>query len=220
VESRWLDPDWYRHLWHARLSLDAKIAIVAGVVALFLVGGYFAADGVTSASGGGTSGTDAYLFQTTTVTKMVTLVRNGKTIVKRYPVVHTVRVKARAYTIRDVRTITTPQGVKTVPVVTIRYVPRTRTVNHVVSHVVTDVVTKNGKTRTVVSKQQVTVPETVPVTTTVDSPPVTTTVVRDHSSTTTVVVTSVETHTETATETVTSPEVTTTVLITVTLPSP
>jgi hypothetical protein len=230
--TKWLDPKWYRYLWHVVLPLEAKAGAVLALATLILVGGYFAANGLTAASGGTSSGADAYILQSTTVTRVVTVKRNGKTVVRRYPVVHTVRIRATAQTVQELRTVTTPQGVKTVPVFRVRYVP----VKKVVNHVVTSVVTRNGKTRTVVTNHPVTVPVTVqqtvpttvsqtetqvvtderttvrPVTTTIVSPPDTTTVVRE--STTTVV----ETQTETVTRTL--PQDTTTVLITVTLTNP
>jgi hypothetical protein len=231
---RWFDSNWYRYLWHRRMPTGAKATAVVGLATLVLVGGYFAAGGLVSASGGTSSGADAYILQTTTVTKIVTLRRNGKTIVRRIPVVKTVRIKAKATTVHELQTVTTPQGVKTVPVDRVRYVPVTKTVNRVV----TDVVTKNGKTRTVVTSRPVTVQQTVPgasstetrvvtnertVTNSVTSPPDTTTVTRTRETTTTVVVTTVDTQTVVETrvvtdvETRTLPPVTTTVPVTVTL---
>ncbi len=227
---RWFDSNWYRYLWHRRMPTGAQATLVIGLATLVLVGGYFAAGGLVAASGGTSSGADAYILQTTTVTKVVTIKRNGKTIVRRIPVVKTVRIKAKATTVRELKTITTPQGVKTVPVDRVRYVPVTKTVDRVV----TDVVTKNGKTRTVVTTRPVTVQQTVPgasstetrvvtnertVTNNVASPPETTTVTRTRDTTTTVVVTSVETetHVETQVETRTRPPVTTTVPVTVTV---
>jgi hypothetical protein len=205
----------------------ARATLVAGLATLVLVGGYFAAGGLVAASGGTSSGADAYILQTTTVTKVVTIKRNGKTVVKRVPVVRTVRIKAKATTVRELQTVTTPQGVKTVPVDRVRYVPVTKTVNRVV----TNVVTKNGKTRTVVTTKPVTVQQTVPgasstetrvvtnertVTNNVASPPDTTTVTRTRETTTTVVVTATETETrvETRVETKTLPPETTTVVVT------
>lgn len=129
-------------------------ALVVGISAL--VGGFYAADQVSAAS----TTTGAYIVQSTTVTKVVTIRRNGKTIIKRYPVVHTVRIKARSVTVKDSRTITTPGGVKTVPITRIRYVP----VTHTVDRVVTNVVRLQGKTRTVVTTTPVTVQQTVATT--------------------------------------------------------
>jgi hypothetical protein len=226
---RWFDRDWYRYLWHRRMPTGAQATLVVGLATLVLVGGYFAAGGLVSASGGTSSGADAYILQTTTVTKVVTIKRNGKTIVRRVPVVRTIRIKAKATTVRELRTVTTPQGVKTVPVDRVRYVPVTKTVDRVV----TNVVTKNGKTRTVVTTKPVTVQQTVPGasstetrvvtnertvtnTNTVASPPDTTTVTRTRETTTTVVVTSTQTETrvETRVETKTLPPDTTTVTVT------
>ena len=130
------------------------VALVIGVCALG--GGFYAADKVSAAS----TTTGAYIVQSTTVTKVVTIRRNGKTIVKRYPVVHTVRIKARSVTVKDSQTITTPGGVKTVPITRIRYVP----VTHTVDRVVTNVVRLQGKTRTIVTTTPVTVQQTVATT--------------------------------------------------------
>lgn len=230
--GRWLDPNWYRYLWHRRLPTGAQATLVVGVATIVLVGGYFAAGGLVEASGGTSSGADAYILRTTTVTKVTTIRRNGQTIVKRVPVVRTVRIKAKATTVRELQTVTTPQGVKTVPVDRVRYVPVTKTVDRVV----TNVVTKNGKTRTVVTNRPVTVQQTVSggtvsttetrvvtnehtVTNSVTSPPDTTTVVRTRESTTTAVVTAVVTQAVTQivtqVETRTLPAQTTTVSVTV-----
>jgi hypothetical protein len=222
---KWVDTEWYRYLWHRRLSPEARGLIVLALVLLVLGGGYVAATGLASAAGSTSSAADPYILQTTTVTRVVTVHKNGKAIVKRVPLVQTVRIKAKALTVRDVQTVTTPEGVKTVPVVKLRYVPVTKTVDRIVKHVVTNVVTKNGKTRTVVTSRAVTVPVTVlqtqtqtqtrvvtndqtvtnehtdtvvasrPVTTTVVSPPQTTTIVRTDETTTTVVVTQTQTET-------------------------
>ncbi|MGH3003398.1 MAG: hypothetical protein ACRDM1_12200 [Gaiellaceae bacterium] len=232
---KWLDADWYRYLWHRRLPFQAKAVAVALLALLVLGGGYLAASRLTAAAG--ETGSDAFILQTTTVTKLVTVKEHGKTIVKRFPVVRTVRLRAKPVTVSHFQTVTTPQGVRTVPVTSVRYVPVTKTVARVVKHVVTNVVTRNGKTRTVVTNRPVTVPVTVqqtlpgqtetrsvtdtvvstrPVTATVVSPPQTTTVNRTNETTTTVVVTS----TETQTVTTTLPQDTTTALVTVTVSVP
>src|SRR5476649_1779129 len=104
LKSRWLDRNWYRYLWQTRLPWEAKVAVLFAVAALVLVGGYFAADQLASASAGTTSGVDAYIVQSTTVTKVVTIKKNGRTIIKRYPVVHTVRLKAKTQTVQELRT--------------------------------------------------------------------------------------------------------------------
>ncbi len=241
MTSKWLDPNWYRYLWRRRLPFEAKAGLSLILIGLVLGGGYFAADQLASASAGTSSG--AYIVQSTTITKIVTIRRNGRTVVKRYPVVHTVRLKAKVETVTDLRTVTTAGRTSIVPVVKIRYVPVTRTV----SHDVTSFVRVNGKTRTIVTTKSVTRPVTVsrtqtqvvtnertqtnnitnehtntvvttrPVTTTVVSKPVTSTVVRTNDVTTTVVVTTTETLVRTQTETRTLPPSTTTVVVTETV---
>jgi hypothetical protein len=230
--TKWLDLEWYRYLWHRRTPLTAKILIVLLLLLAMLGGGYLAASRLASASGGTTA--DAYILQSTTVTKVVTVRKHGRIIIKRYPVVHTIRVKAKTETLHAFQTITTPGGTKIVPVIKLRYVPVTRTV----SHSVTSIVKVNGKTRTVVTTKSVTVPQTQTqvvtdaftvtnqstqtnnitnehtntvvttrlVTTTVVSEPVTSTVVSTNEVTTTVV--------RTTTETQTLPQITVTQTIT------
>jgi hypothetical protein len=85
-----------------------------------LAGGYLAADQLASASAGTSSGAEAYIVQSTTVTRVVTIKKNGRTTMKRYPVVHTVRLKAKTETIQELRTVTAAGKVSIVPVVKVR----------------------------------------------------------------------------------------------------
>ena len=226
--KKWLDRDWYSYLWRRKLSFETKAFLVLLAAALALFGGFFAADQFASASG---TSSGAYIIRSTTVTKIVTTTKNGKTIVRRYPVVHTVRIKAQAVTVQNFQTVTRSGGTKVVPVTTVKYVS--------VNKVVTNVVTKKGGTTTLVETRPVTVESTVATTvaqtqtqlqtvtnertnTVVTTQPVTTTntVVQTTTRVTTAVQTVTDTTTrtvtQTQTETVTTPGTTVTVRTTIT----
>lgn len=212
---KWLDPGWYRYLWR-RTGADVKVLVAVGILAIMALGGYLASSSFEASA---SSTTDAYLVQSVTVTKIVTIKKNGKTTVKRYPVVHTVRIKAQAVTVSDLRTVTTPQGVKTIPVVRVKYVPKTSTVDKVVNHVVTDVVTKHGKTTTVVQNHQTTVPVTVQQTVPVTVSQTQTQVVTNERTLTNVTTQQNTVTNEQTTTAVTTRPVTTTIQFTVTAPT-
>jgi hypothetical protein len=225
--TKWVDRDWYRYVWRRKLSFETQAFLVVLAVGVVLVGGFLAADQFASASG---TSSGAYILRSTTVTRIVTATKNGKTVVRRYPIVHTVRIKARPVTVQNFQTVTTSGGTKVVPVTTVKYVS--------VNKVVTNVVTKKGGTTTLVETRPVTVESTVATTvaqtqtqlqtvtnertnTVVTTKPVTTTSTVVQASTvvqtTTRVTTAVQTVTNTTTRTVTT-LVTVPITITVKLP--
>jgi hypothetical protein len=208
--GRWLDARWYVYLWR-RAGPETKIAVAGLTLAILGGGGFYLA---TLESSAHAAGPDAYILRRSTVVK--TVMRDGS--VKRVRVVQTVKVPARAVTVDSLRTITRAGGVKTVPVTRVKYVPVTKTAT--VSRVVTDVLTRRGKTTTVVNTRPVTVESTVPVTvsetqtelqTVTQSQTVTTQRVTTVGVTTTVVRTTTVVHTEPVTTTVvvTVPQTTT-----------
>ena len=192
------------------------------LVGLGLLGYYLASARSSSAAGG----TDAYIISRRLVMQTVTLKRNGKTMVRRVPVVRTVTTPAKPVTVEALRTVTSAGGVQRVPVTRIRYVPvdKVGTVVRMATldRVVTRVETRNGKSVTVRSTVPVTVQETVTNSQTVtDQQTVTsqrtTTVARTATLVTTQPVTVTLPTTVLQTSTV---RVTTTLPITVTVTSP
>jgi hypothetical protein len=152
---RWLDSRWYKYLWQRKVPDAAKWGLLV-ITALVLVGaGYMAVGSGESAAGG--TGASAYIVRSSTVYKQVTVRKNGKTAVKRVPFVTTVRLAARPVTVVDQRTITANGQVRTQNVYKVRYVPVTKTVDRLV----TNVVTRNGETRTLVTTRPTTVQQTV-----------------------------------------------------------
>jgi hypothetical protein len=205
-------------------------------VPALLVGGYFAASGLTEASAAGSS---SYVLETT-IQKIVTVHERGHTIVKRLPVVvrRTV-VKSRTQTdtafqtVVDTKVVTAPGGVRTVERKVVRYVPvvhkrvvhvngKTSTVTEtkLVPTVRTETQTRTQTQTNVVTNEQTvtnqsTVVQTKTKTATVVQP---VTVTEVHTVTEEHTVTQTDTETQTVTETVTTPGDTTTVVVTVTDP--
>ncbi len=150
MREHWRELDYWRWLWHGRLSSQIKIVLGAFVLAILLGGGWFAADRLTAANAG-VSGTDSYFLETT-VQQFVTVREKGKVVRKLVPVVKRVRVlvpRTAFQTKTDVRyrtdVVTTPGKVLTVR----------RLVKSVVPVVKRQVVTVNGKTHTVVTTRLV-----------------------------------------------------------------
>jgi hypothetical protein len=208
--NNWRTLGFWRWWWHEQVPVDAKIVAAIALAVLLLVGGYFASGHLTGASAASDS-SDSYVLQTT-VTRVVTVKRNGKTIVKRVPVVirrSIIHSKTSLATVFD--TVTTPAGVRYVTRKVVRYVPvvRRRTIR------------VDGKTKTITETRLV--PTVKTQTTVVTNERTVTnqdTVVVSRTNTLTLPVTTVETHTvtlppETVTETKTETE---TVTETVTLP--
>ena len=100
----------------ATLPVPAEVKLPLGLalVALLLVGGYFAAGQLSGASA--SSSTDSYVLQTT-VRKVVTVHQHGKLVVKRVPVVirrNVVRSQTSYQTVVNTRVVTTKGGVQRV----------------------------------------------------------------------------------------------------------
>jgi hypothetical protein len=220
VRGHWRDPKFWRFIWHSRTPLGAKLVLGAFAAAAFLLGGFFAADHLPRASANAAAST-----YETTAEQPVTVREHGKTVVKRALVVRRVVLRPQtAFETRyDTRVVTTPGGVKRVPIKVVSYVPVIRR----------QVITVNGKTTTVMQTRIV--PTTKIETRTQTQTSVVTseqTVVNQNTVTVsstrnvTVPVTVRETHTETVVETlpaVTVPfpvTITTILPVTVTLPLP
>lgn len=184
---RWFDPGWYRFLWR-RIGPDGRLLVGILAAAAVAVGGFFS---VRAFASSGEPGSAGYVRLTTTITKVVHVSGDGRTVVRRIPVVR--RIFAKPVTLE--RTTTAPGGggttVVTQPVVRYRPVYRRQVVTihgkaATVKQVVTDVqrltdtrLTTVTNERTVVQSQTVTVvrmqtspPETVLV----HQPPATVTV--------------------------------------------
>ena len=136
IREHWRDPRFWRWFWHNRAPSGVKLVVVMFAAVGFLVGGYVAADRLSTAS----AGVSAVTYETT-IEQPVTVREHGKTIVRRVAVVRRVVLRPQtAFETRyDTRLITTPGGVKVVRQKVVRYVPVIRR----------RVVTVNGKTRTI-----------------------------------------------------------------------
>jgi hypothetical protein len=225
--GRWLDARWYAYLWH-RSRPESKVSLGVLVVVLLGVGGFYAESLVGSAHA---ARADAYIVRRTSVVKTVVEIRNGHRVVKEIRLVRTVKLPARAVTVKALRTVTSAGRVKSVPVTRVKYVPVTKVSTATVDRLVTTVVTRRGKTTTVVNTQPVTIETTVPTTvqntetqlqtvtrsTTVTSPPKTTTVLVTTTNQVTVV--STTTRVRTVTVTTTAPASTAATLPTTTKPA-
>jgi hypothetical protein len=232
LRQNWKTWPYWRWWWRERVPRDAKVVVVLALIALLLLGGYFASARLTGASAA--SNAKSYILQTT-VTKIVTLHKNGKTIVKRVPVVirrTVVRSSTAFATVVDTRVITKPGGVHYVLRKVLHYVPvvkqriireHGKTTTLTETRLVPTVKTQTQTLTNVVTNEQ-TVTNTVDRTTTL---PVTTvktvtqpvTVTETHTVTQTETQTQTQTQTQTETETQTVTEtvpVTTTVVVTTT----
>ena len=121
MRSKWFDRRWYRHQWW-RVGYATKW--YAGLAVLVLLGGlgYYVATVETSANA---SDTGAYIEKRQTVLKIVTVRKNGKTIIKRIPTVKTIRIKAKPVTVKSFQTVTSQGQVKKVRVTEVKYKPVT-----------------------------------------------------------------------------------------------
>jgi hypothetical protein len=147
VRKHWHEVDYWRWVWRRRLRSEAKIAIAAVLFVLLLGGGWFAADRLTGAHAS-VSSTDAFLLETT-VRRVVTVREHGNIVRWILPVVK--RVYLRRETAIALRTkyekqvVTAPGTVRIVRRVVTTYVPIVKN----------QLVTVNGKLRTVVRTQVV-----------------------------------------------------------------
>ena len=135
--ANWRDPRFWRWWWHERVTFESRIAFYVFLFALLLGSGLFAAERLASA--GAEVAPSTPILIETTVEKAVTIHERGKVIRKLVPVVRRIRVKSppvvETRTALDLRTITTPGGVRIVQrVTTVKHVT---TVPRVEKHVVT-----------------------------------------------------------------------------------
>jgi hypothetical protein len=236
LRANWRSLRFWRWWWRHGVRTDVKWILALAILPALLVGGYFAASGLTEASAAGSS---SYVLETT-IQKIVTVHERGHTVVKRLPVVvRRTIVKSRTQTdtafqtVVDTKVVTAPGGVRTVERKVVRYVPvvhkrvvhvngKTKTVTEtkLVPTVRTETQTRTQtqtQTNVVTNEQTVTnqstVVQTRTRTATVVQPVTVTevhTVTEEHTVT--------QTDTETQTLTVTTPGDTTTVVVTVTDP--
>jgi hypothetical protein len=134
-------------LWYRRVSPEGKLALFAVALLLLGGGGWFAADRLTAAHAGvGTL--DPFVLETT-VHKIVTVRERGKIVRKVVPVVKKVYLpRQTALVLRtqyEKQFLTTPGSLRVVRRLVTTYVPVVKK----------QVVTVDGKTRTVVRKQLV-----------------------------------------------------------------
>jgi hypothetical protein len=115
MNGRWREPESWHAWWRDRVSFEQKAALVALGVALLLVGGWFAADSLSSASAS-VQRTTAPVIET--VKRVVTVREAGQTVTTRVPEVKRVFVtrKKRTPATTVVRTETAyGAGTVTVP---------------------------------------------------------------------------------------------------------
>ena len=170
--DNWRSPAFWRWWWRNSVPAEVKFPLAFALIALLLIGGYFAAG---QASGSQCHSSASYAVQT--IRRVVTVRQHGKLVVKRVPVVvrrNVVHSQTSYQTVIDKQVVTTPGGVRRV----VTTVPRFVQVERVVR-------VTNQSTATVVQ------PVTSIETTTVTSPPetVTATVTVPVVSTVTVTVT-------------------------------
>jgi hypothetical protein len=207
VRENWRDPGYWRWLWRTRVPAGGKVAAIAALVALLLVGGYLSSKGLAGASASAGKGPGSYVLETT-VTKVQTVEEHGRTVVRRVPVVvrrTVVRSQTELRTLTDTRLL--PGSTRFVTKRVVDYVP---VVKRRVIHV-------NGKTTTVTETRLVPTVRTETLTNVVTNQQTVTnssTVVVNHTDTVVQPVTTVDvrtvtlppqtvTVTETRTETVT-----------------
>jgi hypothetical protein len=217
--DNWRTLRFWRWWWQARVPTDAKVIAAVLFTGALLVGGYFASGHLSGASAASNVG-DSYVLQTT-ISKVVTVKANGRTVVKRVPVVvrRTIVHSSTAYA---TVVVTTPGGARYLTRKVVRYVPVVRK----------RIVRVDGKTTTVTETRLVPTVKTQTLTNVVTNQQTVTnqsTVVVNRSTTVTQPVTTVETQTvtlppqtvtETQTQTETVVETVTQPAITITLPLP
>lgn len=234
IRENWRAPAFWRWWWRERVRGDVKLALALVLLPALLVGGYFAASGLTAASAADTG--SSYVLETT-VQKIVTVREHGRVVVKRVPVVvrrSIVKNHTSYDTVVDTKVVTTPGGTRYVTRKVLHYVPvvhqrvvkikgktttitETRLVPTVKTQTLTNVVTNqqtvtNQNTVVVNHSDTVVQPVTTVVTRTETQPADTVTVTKTQTQT--------ETDVQTVTETVTSTETVTEPAVTVTVTTP
>lgn len=192
IRENWRALAFWRWWWRERVRGDVKLALALVLLPALLVGGYFAASGLTAANAADTG--SSYVLETT-VQKIVTVREHGRVVVKRVPVVvrrSIVKNHTSYDTVVDTKVVTTAGGT--------RYV--TRKVLHYVPVVHQRVVKVKGKTTTITETRLVPTVKTQTLTNVVTNQQTVTnqnTVVVNHSDTVVQPVTNVVTKTETQT---------------------
>ena len=207
IREHWREPRFWRWFWDNRTSLGTKVALSLCAAAAFLVGGYFAADSLGTAS----AGVSAATYETT-IQVPVTVTLHGKVVVRRIPVVRRILVHGHTAveTRYDTQVITTPGQVRLVHEKVVKYVPVIR--RHVV--------TVNGKTHTTIETKlvPVTTIRTQTLTNQVTNQ-VTNLVTNQETVVTTVTIVNNRTVTETQTSTVVETQTLPPITVTETVPS-
>ena len=228
MRRNWRSLAFWRWWWREGIRRDVKYLVVLILIPALLVGGYFAASGLTAAKA--SDAASSYVLETT-IQKIVTVREHGRVVVKRVPVVvrrTIVKNRTSRQTIIDTRVVTSPGGVRYVTRKVLRYVPvvhqrvvrvngKTTTITETrlvptvktQTQTLTNVVTNQQTVTNVVNHSETVVqPVTTVVTKTETQPPDTVTVTKTQTETET------QTVTLTETETVTAPPETTTVYVT------
>jgi hypothetical protein len=166
--DNWRSLAFWRWWWSNSLASEVKVPVAFVIVAMLLVGGYFAANQLTGAS----AANDSSSYVQTTVRKVVTVRQHGKLVVKRVPVVvrkNVVHSQTSYQTVIDKQVVTTRGGVRRVVQKVPQFVPVERVVNVTVDHTQTVVqpVTSIETTTVTLPPQTVTQTVTVPVVSTV-----------------------------------------------------
>jgi hypothetical protein len=161
--DNWRSLAFWRWWWSNSLSTEVKIPLAFVIVAMLLVGGYFAASQMSGAS----AANDSRSSVQTTVRKIVTVRQHGKLVVKRVPVVvrrNVVHSQTAYQTVIDKQVVTSRGGVRRVVQKVTQVLPVERVVN-----------VTNQSTVVVDHTQTVVQPVTSIETTTVTLPPQTVT---------------------------------------------
>jgi hypothetical protein len=223
VSRPWRDPQYWLWVWRRRVPFGAKVTTIGVLLCALLVGGWAAADGLTSSGG---SSSEALVFEST-VEKLITVHEKGRIVHKLVPVAMKIEARRRRVTVYETKSkyVTLAPSAsadgpahtvaKLVPVATTRRItiiePRADTRTRPESPARTETATR---TRTVTSTQNNTQPAVTIATTQ------TSTLTRTETRVETM--TRTETRTVTETQAVTLPAQTLTVVqtVTVTLPKP
>jgi hypothetical protein len=204
--EHWREPSFWQWWWQNRAPAELRGGVYLFLLALFLGGGIFAADSLSSASAG--TGRVAYAYQVT-VRKTITVREHGKIVRKIVPVIKRVYTKGstevKTQTFLGTQFVTEPGRVRLVPHTTVKYV----------TTVSKRVVTVNGKTRTI--KETRTVPVSIVRTLTQ-----TNVLTNEHTVTDSQVVTAVVTDRQVVTDTQTDIQTVTVLapIVTITQPAP
>ena len=144
--DNWRSLAFWRWWWSNSLASEVKVPVAFVIVAMLLVGGYFAANQLTGAS----AANDSSSYVQTTVRKVVTVRQHGKLVVKRVPVVvrrNVVHSQTSYQTVIDKQVVTTRGGVRRVVQKVPQFVPVERVVKVTVDHTQTVVCSRSRRSR-------------------------------------------------------------------------